>query len=96
VGTVNVALAESPVLPVTVTGYEPAATEPTLKDPVTLPLDTEHVGDVTKPALVEDIVQVVVSDGLKFEPETVTVPPGADVEGLSMIVGTGTPTLNVA
>jgi hypothetical protein len=69
-----------------VTVYVPLVTEPTTKDPVTTPLDTEHVDDETNPACVEDIPQLV-SDGLKSEPETVTVPPTPTEEALSAIVG---------
>jgi hypothetical protein len=66
-----------------------------MKDPVTVPLDTEHVGDVTNPAVVEDITQLA-SDGLKLEPETVTVPPAAAEDGMSVIAATRTPTVNWA
>jgi hypothetical protein len=69
---------------VTVTVYVPLLTEPTTNDPVTTPLDTEHVGDETNPAVVEDIPQLV-SDGLKSEPETVTVPPLPTEEGLTAV-----------
>jgi hypothetical protein len=48
--TVSVALAASPLVPVTAMGYVPLVTEPTTKDPVTTPLDTEHVDDETNPA----------------------------------------------
>lgn len=84
--TVKAAFATSPLLPVTLTVYVPLATEPTVKEPATTPLDTEHVDDETNPAFVEDITQLV-SEGLKFEPETVTAPPGPIEDGLSAIVG---------
>jgi hypothetical protein len=80
--TVKDALAESPVLPVTVIVYAPLATEPTTNDAVTSPPVTEHVGDVTRLGVVEDVVQVE-STGLKLEPETVTTLPGGSDEGVN-------------
>jgi hypothetical protein len=42
--TVKLPVAESPAgLPVTVTEYEPATTEPTVKDPVNAPPEIEQV-----------------------------------------------------
>ena len=93
------ALALSPVLPIAVTVYGPLVTEPTMKDPATTPLDTEHeTGDETRSDGVEEIVQLV-SDGLKFELETVTVLPrgpaiGVKVTMASFIFATSLPANN--
>jgi len=84
--TVNVALPASPLVPVIVMVYGPPVVEPTTKDPVTVPLDIEHVDDAIKPAVVDEIPQLV-SDGLKFDPETVTVLPVPTEDALSAAVG---------
>jgi len=84
--TVNVALPASPLVPVTVMVYGPPVVDPTTKDPVRAPLDSEHEDDEINPAVVEEITQPV-SDGLKFEPETVTVLPTAAEDALSATVG---------
>ena len=72
----NDALPTSPVgVPVTVTVCEPLATDPTVKDPETVPLVIVHVGFEMNPLRDEDIVQAV-SLAAKFDPETAAFVPG--------------------
>ena len=76
--TVNVALAMSPVVPVTVTLYVPLASEATVKEPDTTPPDTEHVGlEISPPR--DEYIEQPVSPAAKFDPETVTLAPAVHI-----------------
>ena len=76
--TVNVALAMSPVVPVTVTLYVPLASEATVKEPDTTPPDTEHVGlEISPPG--DEYIEQPVSPAAKFDPETVTLAPAVHI-----------------
>ena len=95
--TVSVALAKSPVLPVTVIVYVPATTFPTVKCvPVNAPeLDTVHAGVVaTVPGVI--VHEAAESAGAKPFPVIVTNAPAAAVVGVSVIAGVATVTVNVA
>ena len=84
----NVALAESPVVPVTVAVYVPLAPEATVKDPDTTPPDTEHVELEMSPLGNEDIEQLE-SPAAKFDPETSTFVPAGPEVGDRTTVGEG-------
>jgi hypothetical protein len=86
--TVNVTCAKSPVLPVTFTvGLLPAvAPAPTLKEAVTFPALTEHVGDVISNASL-DVSWQLTSVVLKPVPVTDTDVSAGPSGGVTMIVG---------
>jgi hypothetical protein len=97
--TVNVACAESPVEPVTVTVYVPGDTPPTKKLPLGVPLPAVivHVGVVTR--VLGPIVQGPVSPNENPVPVTVTVDPSPPDVGERVILalpGGGPVTLNAA
>ena len=84
--TLTVVIAESPMLPVTLTLYNPLGTEPMTKNPVKDPPDIEHVGDKTRLGVGEVIVQVV-SPAAKLNPDTLTVVPAGPENGVKVING---------
>jgi hypothetical protein len=83
---VNVALPVSPVVPVTVTVYEPFAPDATTKDPETVPEpDIAQAALVSRLLGLEDRVHVV-SAAAKFEPETRIFAPARPEDGVTVIV----------
>jgi len=82
----NVALPASPVVPVTVTMYEPFVPVATVNDPDIMPLDTIHNGFEIRPPGEDDIVQLV-SAAAKFEPVTRTGVPGRPEDGNNETAG---------
>jgi hypothetical protein len=88
-GTTNDALPASPVLPVTITMYEPLVPDATTNDPDIVPPATVHVElEIRSPVPPdEEIVHAPVSPLAKFEPMTMTVVPGRPEVGVSVIPG---------
>lgn len=83
---VNVATPVSPVVPVTVSVYEPFAPDATMKDPETTPPpDIAHAALVSRPLRLEDSVHVV-SAASKFEPETRIFAPATPEDGVTVTV----------
>ena len=83
---VNVATPVSPVVPVTVTVYEPVAPDATMKDPETVPeLDITQAALVSRPLGLEDSVHVV-SAAAKFDPETRIFAPVTPDDGVTVTV----------
>jgi len=83
---VNVAVPVSPVVPVTVTVYEPFAPDATMKDPETMPPpDIAQAALVSRPVGLEDSVHVV-SAAAKFEPETRIFAPATPEDGVTVTV----------
>jgi hypothetical protein len=76
----------SPVVPVTVTMYEPLAPDATTKDPETMPVpDIAQAALVSKPLGLEDSVHVV-SAVSKAEPETRIFAPATPEDGVTVTV----------
>jgi len=82
---VNVALPVSPVVPVTVTVYEPVAPDATTKDPEIVPLNIAQTGLVSRPVGLEDSVHVV-SAAAKLYPETRIFAPATPEDGVTVTV----------
>lgn len=82
----NVATPVSPVVPVTVTVYEPFAPDATMKDPETMPPpDIAQAALVSRPLGLEDRVHVV-SAAAKFAPETRIFAPATPEDGVTVTV----------
>lgn len=83
---VNVAVPVSPVVPVTVTVYEPFAPDATTKDPETVPEpDIAQAAFVNRPLGLEVRVHVV-SAAAKFVPETRIFAPATPDDGVTVTV----------
>lgn len=85
-GTSNDACAVSPVVPATVTVYEPVDPDATVNDPDIAPPATVQSGLEIRPLGVDEIVQPV-SPAAKFDPEMRTFVPGRPEVGSSEIPG---------
>ena len=82
----KLALPASPVVPVTVTVYEPFVPDATMNEPAIDPPATVQIGLVISP-LGDDVIAQLVSLPAKFMPETRTDVPGLPAAGARLIVG---------
>jgi len=85
-GTSNDACPVSPVVPATLTVYDPLVPDATVNEPDIAPPATVQSGFEMRPLGVEEIVQPV-SPAAKFEPEMRTFVPGRPEVGSNEIPG---------